>query len=64
MLVLLPCLLNRLLPAIYAVDNEHVEAEEEAAPANDGSNDNRDVGRTACIITSIAITVSVAAFRR
>ena len=43
MLVLLPCLLNRLLPAIYAVDNEHVEAEEEAAPANDGSNDNRDV---------------------
>ena len=60
-LILLPCLLDRLLPAIHAIDNEHIAAEEEAAPANDGSNDNRDVSWTACIITSITITVSIAA---
>ena len=63
-LVLLPCLLDRLLPSLLAVNNEHVDAKEEAAPANNCSDDNRYVSRTACIITSITIAVSIAAPRR
>ena len=62
-LVLPPCLLQCLLSFLLAVDDEHVDAEEHAAPANDGPDDNGDVHRAARVVTAISVAVAVAASR-
>lgn len=52
-------LLLCLLSALLAVDDEHVNAKDQAAPADDATYDNRNVNAASRVIATVAVTIPV-----